>query len=118
MAKMKKASERLAYLKSVLPAVPPELAEQLRPAYNGLRVQAEAEANARGANIVDLPTTTKGKVAVTPPVSLGEAPGAVSSRPARQAAGTRVTIYKDGKPVGTVPAEQAQQAVQQGYQIK
>ncbi len=86
MAKMKKASERLAYLKSVLPAVPPELAEQLRPAYNGLRVQAEAEANARTAGQVDIAATTKGKVPVTPPVSLGEAPTAVTSRPARQQA--------------------------------
>jgi hypothetical protein len=86
MAKMKKASERLAYLKSILPAVPPALAEQLRPAYNGLRVQAEAEANARTAGQVDIPATTRGKVPVTPPVNLGDAPGAVTNRPARQQA--------------------------------
>jgi len=86
MQKLKKASERLAYLKTVLPAVPPELAEQLRPAYNGLRAQAEAEANARTAGQVDIAATTKGKVPVTPPVNLGDAPSAVTNRPARQQA--------------------------------
>jgi hypothetical protein len=86
MVKMKKASERLAYLKSVLPAVPDELSQQLRPAYEGLRQQAEAEANARTAGQVDIAATTKGKVPVTPPVNLGDAPGSVTGRPARQQA--------------------------------
>jgi len=86
MAKLKKASERLAYLKSVLPAVPDELAQALRPAYDGLRAQAEAELNSRTAGQVDIAATTNGKVPVTPPVSLGDAPNAVTNRPARQEA--------------------------------
>lgn len=32
--------------------------------------------------------------------------------------GTRVTIYKDGKAVGTIPAEQVEQAKKQGYTLK
>ncbi len=118
MSKLKEARQKLAYLKSALGGMSKELQMQLIPTYTAIKAQADAEANARLAGQVDIAATTKGKVPVTPPVNLGDAPGAVTNRPARQAAGTRVTIYKDGKPVGTVPAEQAQQAVQQGYQIK
>jgi len=118
MSKLKEARQKLAYLKSALGGMSKELQMQLIPTYTAIKAQADAEANARLAGQVDIAASTKGKVPVTPPVNLGDAPGAVTNRPARQAAGTRVTIYKDGKPVGTVPAEQAQQAVQQGYQIK
>lgn len=37
--------------------------------------------------------------------------------PTPPAAGKRVTIYKDGKPAGTVPMEQADQATQEGYTL-
>ncbi len=88
MEKLKEARQRLAYLKSVLPAVSPELQMQLQPAYTAIKKQADAEANARLAGQVDIAATTKGKVPVTPPVNLGDAPSAVTSRPARQEAQT------------------------------
>ncbi len=88
MEKLKEARQRLAYLKAVLPAVSPELQMQLQPAYTAIKKQADAEANARTAGQVDIAATTKGKVPVTPPVNLGEAPSAVTDRPARQQAQT------------------------------
>lgn len=118
MTKYKKASERLAYLKSILPGVSEELQIALQPAYIGLKRQAEEELRARTAGDVDIAATTKGKVPVTPSVNLGDVPSAVTSRPERQTSGQRITIYKDGKPVGTIPIEQKAQALQQGYTIK
>lgn len=85
MAKYKRASERIAYLKSVLPGLPQELQVALQPSYAALKKQADAEANARMAGEVDIAATTKGKVPVNPAVDLGDAPGAVTSRPQRQA---------------------------------
>ncbi|MCU9931091.1 hypothetical protein OFL77_27555, partial [Escherichia coli] len=79
-----RASERVAYLKSILPGVSQELRDALQSSYAALKVQADAEANARLAGEVDVGATTNGKVAVRPPVDLGAAPGPVSSRPERQ----------------------------------
>lgn len=118
MAKYKKASERIAYLKAVLPALPQELQVALQPSYAALKKQADAEINARMAGEVDIAGATKGKVPVNPAVDLGDAPGAVVSRPQRQTSNERITIYKDGKAVGTIPVEQKAQAIQQGYTIK
>jgi len=85
MAKYKKASERIAYLKSVLPGLPEQLQLALQPSYAALKKQADAEANARLAGEVDIAGATQGKVPVNPAVDLGDAPGAVTSRPQRQA---------------------------------
>ena len=85
MAKYKKASERIAYLKSVLPGLPEQLQLALQPSYAALKKQADAEANARLAGEVDIAGATKGKVPVNPAVDLGDAPGAVANRPQRQA---------------------------------
>jgi hypothetical protein len=85
MSKYKKASERLAYLKTILPGISQELQKSLQPAYSALKVQADAEANARTANEVNISGATQGKVPVNPAVNLGDAPGAVTSRPERQA---------------------------------
>jgi len=118
LLKLKKASEKIAHLKTVLPAMSPEEQEQWKPIYMALRKQAEAEANARMAGQIDLAGATKGKVPVNPAVDLGDASGAAASRPERQSATERITIYKDGKPVGTIPASQKEQAIQQGYSLK
>lgn len=61
-----------------------------------------------------IPTTTP----QANPALGGTANPAVADRPARQANSERVTIYKDGKAVGTVPKAQADQAVQEGYTLK
>ena len=118
MAKYKRASERIAYLKSVLPGLPEQLQLALRPSYVALKKQADAEANARLAGEVDIAGATKGKVPVNPAVDLGDAPSSVANRPQRQTSNERITIYKDGKPVGTIPVEQKAQALQQGYTVK
>jgi len=86
MSKLKEARQKLAYLKSALPALPEALQVQLQPAYAAIKKQADAEANARLAGQVDIEATTKGKVPVTPPVNLGDAPAAVTGRTARQEA--------------------------------
>ena len=85
MSKLKEARQKLAYLKTVLPQLTEEQQAQWQGAYNGLKKQAEEELRARTAGDVDIPATTKGKVAVTPGVNLGDAPSAVTTRPARQA---------------------------------
>ena len=85
MAKYKRASEKIAYLKSVLPGLPEQLQLALLPSYAALKKQADAEANARLAGEVDVAGATKGKVPVNPAVDLGDAPSAVTNRPQRQA---------------------------------
>lgn len=116
--KLKEARQKLAALKVILPQLTEEQQAQWQGAYMSLKKQAEEELRARTAGDVDIPATTKGKVSVTPGVNLGDAPGAVTNRPERQTSGQRITIYKDGKPVGTIPIEQKAQALQQGYTIK
>jgi hypothetical protein len=86
MSKLKEARQKLAYLKSALGGMSKELQMQLIPTYTAIKAQADAEANARLAGQVDIAATTRGKVPVTPPVNLGEAPSAVTGRPARQQA--------------------------------
>jgi hypothetical protein len=61
-----------------------------------------------------IPTTTP----QANPALGGTANPVTADRPARQANSERVTIYKDGKAVGTVPKAQADQAVQEGYTLK
>ena len=73
------------------------------------RAKPQADLDALG-----IPTTTP---AVTPALG-GTAAPAVADRPARQAATQRITIYKDGKAIGTVPAEQKDQAIKEGYTVK
>lgn len=84
MSKLKEARQKLAYLKTVLPTLPEEQQAQWEGAYNGLKKQAEEELRARTAGGVDIAATTGGKVPVTPAVNLGDAPTAVTNRPARQ----------------------------------
>lgn len=61
-----------------------------------------------------------GIATTTPQASpvLGAPVPAVAERPARQAATQRITIYKDGKAVGTIPQEQKDQAIKEGYSVK
>ena len=117
LSKYKKATEKLAHLKVVLPQASPEVQQALQPVYAGIKKQAEAELQAGQAGKVDLAATTKGRVSTNPPVDLGES--GANTPPAKPAPVVqRVTIYKDGKVVGTIPANQADQARAQGYQIK
>ena len=119
LTKMKKASEKLAHLKVVLPQMTEEQQQQWRGTYLALKQQAEAEStlNAKVGD-PDIGAVTKGSVPVVPGVNLGDAPGATTNRPARQAGSQRITIYKDGKAVGTIPSEQKEQAIKQGYIVK
>jgi len=86
--KLKEARQKLAALKTILPQLTKEQQAQWQGPYRALKKQAEEELRARTAGDVDIPATTEGKVRVTPPVNLGEAPGAVTNRPARQEAQT------------------------------
>jgi len=86
MSKLKEARQKLAFLKTVLPQLTEEQQAQWQGPYLALKKQAEGELSARNAGEVDVATTTKGKVAVNPPVNLGDAPPAVTNRAARQEA--------------------------------
>lgn len=85
LSKLKEARQKLAALKTILPQLTEEQQAQWQGPYLALKKQAEEELRARTAGDVDIAATTKGKVPVTPSVNLGDAPGAVASRPQRQA---------------------------------
>lgn len=75
LTKMKKASEKLAHLKVMLPqlnAIDPEAAQAFAPTYAALKQQAEEELRAKTAGQVDVGATSGGSVKVTPSINLGE----------------------------------------------
>lgn len=95
MAKYKEPHQKLGYLKSILPAVSPELQLQLKPAYDSIKTQAEGIANKQMAGQIDVSGATKGRVPVNPPVNMGESPGAnVSAKPQYTQADLEFTAKK------------------------
>ena len=117
--KVKKATEKINMLNAEMARLEPE--DPLLQTYSAMRdslVPMAQEEIARAANPSGFeqdPATKEWRV--RSPVQLGTSP-ATADRPARQAATERVTIYKDGKAVGTVPKAQAEQATKEGYTLK
>lgn len=77
----------------------------------------KASAAAREGNLAKPDLNPMGIPTVRPTPGAGIQPPKVP-QPPKPAVSDRVTIYKDGKPVGTIPKHQMEEAQRQGYTIK
>jgi hypothetical protein len=108
----------LGYMKAIWDDLTEEQKARWRPVVKMAREQANADANKGAANKPDVGAATKGQVPMNPAVDLGGVNETTGGRPARQAGTKQITIYKDGKAVGTIPENERAEAIKQGYTVK